>query len=65
MKSEKRQIAEGIELPDKKKSECSEKRKPTNTWEYWKRNHQTSGNEKKIFKRIPQENEKTTQNQTI
>ena len=37
MKSGKRQITEGIELSNKEKSECSEKRKLTNTWKYWKR----------------------------
>ena len=35
MKSMKRHITEGIEIPNqKKKKELSEKRKRTNTWEY-------------------------------
>ena len=33
----KRQMREGIELPNQEKSERSEKRKSTKTWEYWKR----------------------------
>ena len=37
MKSRKRHRTEGIELPNQEKSESLEKRKPTNTWEYWKR----------------------------
>ena len=36
MKRGKQKITEGIELPNKKKSERLEKRKRTNTWEYWK-----------------------------
>ena len=37
MRSEKK-ITEGIKLPNQEnKSERSEKRKPTNTWEYWNR----------------------------
>ena len=37
MKSGKRHMAEEMKLPNqKKKLERSEKRKPANTWEYWK-----------------------------
>ena len=37
MRSGKRQMTEGIELQNQeKKSECSEKRKLTSTWKYWK-----------------------------
>ena len=36
MKSGKRHMTEGIELPNQEKSKHSEKKKPTNTWEYWK-----------------------------
>ena len=35
MKSDKRHLTEGMELPNQDK-ECSEKRKPTNTRGYWK-----------------------------
>ena len=34
MRSGKRQMMEGIELPNHEKLECSKKRKPTNTWKY-------------------------------
>ena len=37
MKSGKRQMMEGIGLANQDKTEHSEKSKPTNTWEYWKR----------------------------
>ena len=37
MKRRKRQMTEGIELPNQEKSERSEKRKRTNTWEHLKR----------------------------
>ena len=37
MKSGKRRMTEGKELPNKEKSEPSEKRKLTNAQEYWKR----------------------------
>ena len=37
LKSGKRHMTEGMELPNQeKKSERPEKRKPSNTWEYWK-----------------------------
>ena len=36
MKSRKRHMTEGIELPNQEKLESLEKRKPTNTLEYWK-----------------------------
>ena len=54
-----------IKLTNQGKSELSEKRKLTNTWEYWKRtplNKRKGKNLKK--KRIHQKNEKTTQKQT-
>ena len=60
-KSGKRKMTEEIELPNQKRSERSEKRKRTNTWEYWKR---TPSNKcrriRKNCKRVSQENEKTT-----
>ena len=34
MKSEKRQMTEGMEQPNQEKIECMEKKKRTNTWEY-------------------------------
>ena len=34
IKGGKRHMAEEIELPNQEKSECSEKREPTDTWEY-------------------------------
>ena len=36
MKSWKQLMTEGTELPNHEKIRSSEKRKPTNTWEYWK-----------------------------
>ena len=43
---------EGIELPNKEKKI----RTLTYTWEYWNQTHQTCVNERKIKKRIPQQN---------
>ena len=37
MRSSKQHTTEGIEQPDQENSECSEKRKLTNTRESWKR----------------------------
>ena len=36
MKSGKRHITDGVELPNQDKIKRSEKRKPINTWRYWK-----------------------------
>ena len=36
MKNGKRHMTDGMELPNQEKLERSKKRKPTNTWEYWK-----------------------------
>ena len=36
MRRGKQQMTEGIEQPNKKKSEHLEKRKLTSNWEYWK-----------------------------
>ena len=41
MKSGKRLMTEEIEQLNKKKSECSQKKKPTNTWEYGKLKEKT------------------------
>ena len=49
MKCGKRHMTEGMELPNQKKLERSEKRKPTNTWEYWKL---TSQNKLKLKKKL-------------
>ena len=56
----RKKMTEEIELPNQEKSERSEKRKITRSGY-----HQTSGDERKNLKRIPQENEKTTRSQTI
>ena len=61
MKSGKQQMTERIELPNKEKSERMEKRN-LKTLENNESKH-TEMKEKK-GKRIPQENEKTTRNQT-
>ena len=37
MRNRKQDIMEDIELPNQQKLECLEKKKLTNTWEYWKR----------------------------
>ena len=37
MRSGKRYMTEGIEIPNQEKSEGSEKWKIKNTWEYWRR----------------------------
>ena len=52
-------MTEATELQTKKKSGHSEKRKVTNTLEYWKRKPSNKTKEK-MKKRILQENEKTT-----
>ena len=57
MKSIKRQMTEGTELPNQEKLERSKKLKLAKTLEYWKR---TCGDER-IFL-IPQKNKKTTRN---
>ena len=65
MKSEKQQMTKEIKQLDQgKKSERSEKRKFTSTWEYWKQTPIKHAEMKEnIFKkRILQENEKTTRN---
>ena len=36
MKIDKRHMMDGMEQLNQEKLERSEKRKPTNTWEYWK-----------------------------
>ena len=53
MKSGKRHMTEGFELPNQKKknSKRSEKRKPTNTWEYWKLTPSNKWKWKKKFKK--------------
>ena len=34
--SGKQHLSDGMELPSQTRLECSEKRKHTNTWEFWK-----------------------------
>ena len=59
MKSGKRQMTEKMEQPNQEKSERSEKRKRTNTRDYWKRTPSNKwGWKKKIKKRISGEQEK-------
>ena len=58
VKKRKRHVKEGMELPNKEKSEHSEKRKPTNTWEYWKLTPSNKWGWKKIKKIISGEREK-------
>ena len=64
MKSGKKQIMEGIDLPKKKKgSEHLKKRKVTSTreyWEYWKWTPSNKWRWKKNYARVPQSNEKTS-----
>ena len=65
MKSGKWKMTEGIKLQNQEKNcESFEKRKVINTMEYWLWTPSNKGRERKYLKRIPQENEKTTQNQT-
>ena len=65
MKSGKRHMTVGVELPNQEKSELSEKRKPNNTWEYWKLIPSNKWKGKKNFKSVSQKNKKTTQDKTL
>ena len=57
MKSGKRHLTDGNELPNQDKMKTlGKKMKLTNTWASWKLTHQTSGNERQNSKRILQEN---------
>ena len=64
MRSGKRQMTEEIEQPIINRSERSEEGKHS-TWEFWKRTPSSKWGWKKKFKRVSQENEKTTWNPTI
>ena len=61
----KQQMTEGIELPKQKKNQTPhpEKRKLTDR-NIGGGHHQTSRDERKKLKRVPQKNEKSTRNQT-
>ena len=65
MKSGKKQMMEGVEFQLKKKSEQSEKRKITNTWEYGKQEPSNKQRINKNKKDNPRRTRKLRENQTI
>ena len=58
-------MTEGIELPNQEKIILLEEKKTYKYLGILDADHQTSGEERKNYKRVSQKNEKITRNQTI